>query len=551
VALLACAAFTLVGCARAVSVNDPGVPGPGGFLRIGTIGTVNSVNPWITEDTLGEDLIADIYPKLLQYQLPSLKFEADFASRWTLSSDGLTWTFTTAPNAQWSDGRPLTAADAAWTISTMIRLKNGAAAEWDSAVMGMASAVAPNATTLVITYKKPSGDALANISSIPILPEHVWAAAAAGNGKALRGVSNQPKPGRPIVSGGPFMFVKYTYNQVIVLARNPKFYGPAAHIAGFGVELFQNDDALVAAMRAGEIDAATGNPNLPPTDIRPLRRNGMKIIAEPAVAFNDLIINTNPKKTSHRELLNPKVREAFEYATDRPTINKISYLGYAQAGQSIVPPASGSWYDPAVRPLPFDLAKAAALLDQAGDTMGSGGVRMADGHQMRYTVLLSSDNGGEGVRAGQIMSNDFAKIGVKLTFQVTDDDALNSAITADHYRKFDLAVWGWDTLLDPTYILDAMTCGEWYDNSDSGYCNQAYDKLYAEQAATTNAAARQKIVYQMQKIVANARPYIILQYLDVLEAWNPRWSNIVESPDGWFNSFSTDGQTSIRLARSS
>jgi peptide/nickel transport system substrate-binding protein len=146
------------------------------------------------------------------------------------------------------------------------------------------------------------------------------------------------------------------------------------------------------------------------------------------------------------------------------------------------------------------------------------------------------------------MTTDFAKIGVKLTFQITDDDALNNDIFADHYRKFDLAMWGWDTFIDPSYILNVLTCSQWYDNSDSGYCNPTYDRLYKEQGATTNVAKRIKIVYRMQRILANARPYIVLQYLDVLEAWKTRWTDIVESPDGWFNQFSSDGQTSIRLA---
>jgi peptide/nickel transport system substrate-binding protein len=538
-------------CDRGFSLNDPGVPGPGGFLRIGSIAALNSMNPWITDDQLALDMQSDMYPRLIQYNLSTLDFEPDFATSWTLSNHSLTYTFKTQPNAEWSDGSPLTAKDAAWTISTMVRLHSGAAALWASAVGGVVSAKAPNLTTLVITYRRPQGDALANLEQIPILPEHVWARYAVGKGKALRSVPNVPTHGHPVVSGGPFMFVKYTYNEAIVFARNPHYYGREPHIAGFGVELFSNDDALVAAMRAGEVDAGMGDPNLPPTDVRPLKRGGFRIIAKPSVAFNDLIINTNPKLTNHRELLNPNVRKAFEYATDRQTIDDVAYLGYATAAQSIVTPATGKWYNPAVKPLPYDIAKANALLDAAGYKLGSNGIRVADGQPMSYTVYLSQDNGGEGVRTGQIMTNDFRKIGVKLSFQYTDDDALNDDLTGDHYRKFDLGMWGWDTFIDPSYILDAMTCSQWYDNSDSGYCNPTYDKLYKEQGATTNVAKRRKIVYRMQKIVADARPYIVLQDVDVLEAWNPRWTDIVVSPDGFFNQFSSDGQTSIRLASSS
>jgi hypothetical protein len=51
----------------------------------------------------------------------------------------------------------------------------------------------------------------------------------------------------------------------------------------------------------------------------------------------------------------------------------------------------------------------------------------------------------------------------------------------------------------------------------------------------------------MQRMLFDARPYIILQYLDVLEGWNPRWCDVTVSPDGWMNALSNDGQTSIRL----
>jgi peptide/nickel transport system substrate-binding protein len=548
VAVVVCALLGASGCARTVSLTDPGISGPGGFLRIGTIAVVNSLDPWITDDQIALDLQSDMYPRLLQYNLKTLRFEPDFALRWSRSDGGKKITFTTVPGAEWSDGTPLTAADAAWTIETMIRLKHGAASLWASAVAAATSAKATSPTTVTVTYRRASADALANLEQIPILPEHVWAKYAAGTGRALRTIPNTPKSGQPIVSGGPFTFVKYTFDQVMVFERNPHYYGRPAHIAGFGVELFSNDDALVAAMRAGEVDAAMGDPNLPPTDVRPLQKGGFRIISPPAVSYNDLIINTNPQKVDHRELLNPLVRKAFEYATDRPEIDRIAYLGYAQVGSSIVPPASGHWYDPKIKPLPFDLAKANAILDSLGYKRGSDGIRIANGHPMEYTVDVSQDNGGEGIRTGEIMAADFDKIGIKLSFVPTDDNALNSDLTGDHYRKFDLAMWGWDTFIDPTYILDAMTCSQWYDNSDSGYCNKTYDRLYAKQSVTTNPKKRLAIVYRMQRIVFNARPYILLQYLEALEAWNPRWADVTVSPDGWFNQLSSDPQTSIRVA---
>jgi peptide/nickel transport system substrate-binding protein len=530
----------------ACSQGTSGGSGSSAFLRVGTIAALNSLNPWITFDQLSLDLQSDIYPRLVQYNLHTLDFEPDFATRWTLSADGRTLTFFTRPHAEWSDGKPLTAQDAAWTINTMVRLQNGSAAMWASTVSDVTRATATNPTTLTVYYRSVVADPLANLEQIPILPEHIWGPLAVGHGKALRTASNQPTPAHPVVSGGPFTLVKYTYQQALVLERNPRYYGPPAHLSGFGIELFSNDDALVAAMRAHQVDVATGDPNLPATDARPLRTAGLKIVAVPSVAYSDLIINTNPAKTGHRELLNPLVREAFEYATDRATIDKIAYLGYAQPGGSIVPPATGNWSDPAIHPLPFSLTKANQLLNQAGYRRGPGGIRVADGHPMSYTVLLSTDNGPEGMSTGQIMTADFAKIGVTLNFQPTSDNALNSAIYANHYRNFDLAMWGWDTFIDPDYILDVLTCSQWYNNSDSGYCNHDYDRLYAEQTAMTNPAKRLQLVNQMQRMIFNARPYIILNYDSVLEGWSPGWCDVTVSPDGWMTQLSSVGQTSIR-----
>ncbi|HUY98150.1 MAG TPA: peptide ABC transporter substrate-binding protein [Verrucomicrobiae bacterium] len=538
-------AVIAAGCGSAGATARLTAARPIPLLRVGTIGSIQSLDPWVTQDTLSFDIFTDIYPKLVQYDLATVKLEPDFASHWRLSQAGRILTLTTRPHARWSDGQPLTARDAAWTIGTMVKDQNGAAAAWSSAIAGIATVRAPSANTLVITYRQPVADALSSLEQIPILPEHVWSRYPA---KRLIRVANAPTAGHPIVSGGPFTFVKYVSGQVALFARNRDYFGAPAHIPGFGIEFFSNDDAMVAALEAGEIDAATGNPNLPPTDVRPLRRHGFRIAIRPAVAFNDLIINTNPRLTNHRELLNPMVRKAFEYATDRTTMDRIAFLGYAVPGASIVPPATGMWSNPAIRPLPYDLGAANRLLDRAGYRRGAGGIRVADGHPMAYTLLLSPDNGGEGLRSAEIMATDFAKIGVQIKVQTVDDSTLNNDIYADHYRKFDLAMWGWDAYIDPSYILSVVTCGQYYNNSDSGYCNHAYDHLFARQSVAVSQAERIRLVYAMQRVVYNARPYIVLQYLDVIEGWSRRWRAPQESPGGFLNSLSSSPLTTIRPA---
>src|SRR5437762_4816481 len=99
----------------------------GGVFRMGTSSTIDSLNPFIAFQSDAYTTFEYIYPTLVQYT-PSLKIVENFARSWKTSPDGRTWTFTTQPNAKWSDGKPLTAADAAWTFSTIQKFADGATA---------------------------------------------------------------------------------------------------------------------------------------------------------------------------------------------------------------------------------------------------------------------------------------------------------------------------------------------------------------------------------------------------------------------------------------
>src|SRR5262249_34694610 len=159
-----------------------------------------------------------------------------------------------------------------------------------------------------------------------------------------------------------------------------------------GLQFFGTYDAEITALKSGQLD---GIEVVPPTSVGTLKTAGFVVRENPGNYFDDFIINSNPQQDpSHRELLNPLLRQAFDYAINRQAIVKTSLLGYGQPGSSIVPPATGHWYNPLVRPTPFNLAKAAQLLDQAGFKMGPNGVRIADGHPMSYTIIMPADTTG-------------------------------------------------------------------------------------------------------------------------------------------------------------
>ena len=515
---VALAAVALVAAACGTSSN--GGATEGGVYRLGSASSIDSLNPFVAFQEDAYSTFEIIYPYLVQYN-SSLQFVPDFARSWQESDGGRVWTFHTQPNAKWSDGKPLTAADAAWTYSTILKFQNGPTANTAGDVAHMKSATAPNATTVVITYKQPVANVLSQLQQVPILPEHVWAKYAAGNGKALTTFTNPA----PIVSGGPFTLVKYTPKQIVLFKRNPRFYGPKPHIDGLGLQFFGTYDAEITALKSGQLD---GIEVVPPTSVADLKKAGFVVRESQGDYFDDFIINSNPQQdASHKELLNPLLRQAFDDAIDRAQIVKTSLLGYGQAGSSIIPPATGHWNDPSVKPATFSLAKANALLNQAGYKMGPNGVRIADGHPMSYQVIMPADTtGGYGDRSFAIIQGDFQKIGVQLNPKNLDNSAAYSAVTADHYRSFELSMWDWQPLIDPDFELSVLTCGAWNVWNDTGYCDKSYDQLYQAQGATMAPAQRQHVVYEMQQMIATQRPYLVIDYADLIEAHSTHWTDL-------------------------
>lgn len=528
-------------------------PGPSGFLRIGSMGQIDSLNPFVSFNSDPITLFEYEYPFLLQYKTPELTFAPYFGTSWEQSADGKTWTFHTVPNVKWSDGQPLTAEDAAWTFSTILKYAKGPTANSAGYLLHMTKAVATDANTLVVTYEQPVANVLEQLSSIPILPEHVWSKYATGDGKGLKEYADIPENGNPVVSGGPFMMTQYKPNQVVTMEVNPNWYGQKPYITGFGLEYFATDDAAVQSLKTNQIDVIWQG--VPTTAVDALRQAGMTVSITPATTFHELNINSNPKKTTNPELQDPAVRDAMSHAIDFDSIVKTAWDGYAQPGYSLIFPASGNaqgtdqpWTDPSLKPPTFDISLANQILDQAGYKIGPDGYRIANGHPMQYQVVFPHNELGAGMRMFQIIQADFKQIGIGITAQVLNDSAAWNAETKDHYTSYDMSIWDWGCSTDPDCILSVLTCDNWYTWNDAGYCNKEYDKLYSEQGTAIKVQDRLKIVYQMQQIVYRDKPFIVLMYEDNRVAWSPKWTGFSPSPQGEFSNYSLQSLLNAHLA---
>src|SRR3954469_432329 len=442
-------ALAATGCGGSSSSENNSNASGSGTFRLGTASGIDSLNPYVAFNQDAYSAFEYTYPILVQYD-SHLHYAPFFATSWHASKDGKSWTFKTQAHAKWSDGKPLTAADAAWTINTDVKYKDGATANVAGLVSHITGAKAPNATTLVVNYDgrvNPSW-VLGQFQQYAILPQHIWAQHLGKKGAGLKTFPNSA----PIVGSGPFNLVRFKMNDIALFQRNASYWGPKPKIDVFGLQQYSNDDAMITALKAHDLDAVE---SVPATTMKTLRGSGFVVQDVKGLDQTDFIINSNPKKKKHRELLNLKVKEAFDHAIDRKKIISVVYLGAAQLPSSIVPnPAGAGWHNTQLKTPGFNIALANQILDKLGYKKGPGGIRVAKGQKMSYNVIIPTDVQSL-PRTFQIIQADFAKIGVQLKEQALDSTAAFDKMIGPNttYQGFDIAMWDWTALIDPDFML--------------------------------------------------------------------------------------------------
>jgi peptide/nickel transport system substrate-binding protein len=494
----------------------------GGIFRIGSLNTIDSLNPFVAFNENAYVAFVETMPVLVEYDSKLSKIVGDWASSWETSPDGKIWTFHLKPG-KWSDGTPLTAEDAVWTCDTDIKYADGPAASHAVFLSHASKCEAPDPQTLVITYEKAVANVLPQLQQWFVLPKHVWQNYTGHNGKDLK--TYKPESQLPIVSAGPFKITKYDKKGTTIFEKNPSYYGEP-NVDAVGLQIFQNQDAMVSALRSGELDFVDG---LPSNVVKDFESNPkFEVHRNPGFQVNDFIFNSNPKKPKHRELLDPKVREAFAHAIDKQQIADVVFAGNAKPVVSIVAPITGKWMNTDLDPEKYDPDLANQLLDEAGYPKGSDGIRTAGDHKMQYEMITPTSL--EGInREFEIVQKNLADVGVKVSQKALDDTTAFEEIGAPDwkYEKFDLALWDWVGYLDPDFVLSVIACNQYGNWSDTGYCNPEYDQLYKEQGVAIDPEKRKQIVWQMQEIMQRDRPYIQLVNLELITANSKNWGDVL------------------------
>ena len=524
---------------------------PGGELTftVGTISDMKSVSPFKACCGPEYEMMMLVYDQLLNFDKDTLGASPGIAESWEKNEDATEWTFRLTPGMKWSDGEPVTSEDVKFTIDYVINNRPNAFSTYypgdDPQTTPKETPTVETPDDLTVVYKTVV-PTLAPVMPqwVPILPAHIWS--------EYEGDIKAAKEARmiPSVGTGPFVLTDWKEGQFWTFGKNPYWRGQEPAIDKIVFRVFDAPESMVQALKAGETDFAE---DIPPALFDQLVKEKDPAIetwvASPAYMDNLAFGLWQPSlgdhyegsqgetPTNHPALLDPQVRVAIAKAIDKETlVDKVS-LGYATPGDSIILPRDRWHWDPKAAgntTQDFDPAEAIRILDEAGykDTDGDGVREMPDGTNPLIFQFLTLTDSTTSEPEGQYIKGWLADIGIKVELKPV---TTGKAYDAWYAHDYDAYIWGWGPDPDPDFMLSIFTtesCDVW---SDGCYSNPEFDKLYEEQRLATDEAERTEIVNQMQEIIYNDVPEVILLYVNDLQAWRKdRWTGMVPqpSPDG-------------------
>lgn len=477
------------------------------------IDDIISMDPGEAFEFSAAEVTGNTYNLLVRLDLDDTsRVVGDIAESWTVSDDGMVYTFKLKPGLKFASGNPITAADVAYSFERVIKLdKSPAFIIGQFGINGdnvAEKAKAVDDTTFQFTVDKPYAPSFvlnclsATVGAVvdsKLVKEHAVAVTPSDDYKWDNDFGNGWLKTN-YAGSGPFKLREWRANEVVVLERNDNYWGEKAPLARVIYRHMKESSAQRLALEAGDIDVAR---NLEPNDLD-------------AIASNpDLTTASAPKGTIYYISLNqknetlakPEVRQAFKYLVDYDALGSTILKGIGEIHQTFLPDGDLGYLDE--NPYKLDVAKAKELLEKAG---------LKDGFSVTMDVRVGQPTTG----MAESIQQTAAQAGIKIELIPGDG---KQTLTKYRARNHDIYIgqWGQD-YFDPN--SNAQTFASNPDNSDDGKTKtlawrNAWDipDLTQETEAALlekDSEKRAQMYKDLQRKVLETSPFVIIhQQLEV------------------------------------
>jgi peptide/nickel transport system substrate-binding protein len=486
-------------------------------LRVAIIGDESTLNPYTyVTGYPGWNLLTLQYDTLYQLDMNGVP-QPWLVTAAETSEDGLMVTLDLREDVSWHDGEPLTAEDVKFTFDNFVVNTQG---RFTRALRPVASTEVEGDYRVIITLAAPAPSLqLSTLADVPIMPQHIWAEIENPAEHIFEEVTN--------IGTGPYKLVEYEPEQFYRFEANADYFAGAPNVAELVLVKFADDAGALAALRGGEVDMI----------VRPVAPEQIELLAaQPGLAVQQGALYTTQMityDTQRAPFDRLEVRQAMALAIDRQDLVDTVYLGAATLGNlGWIHPAS-PYYNPDITAT-YDPAAAQQLLEEAGIVDSDGdGVREVDGTPIAFEFLV---NGSDSLRLrlAELISQMLLEVGIQANVtaveQATWEEAVWPGFDVANGRNYEMAMWGWSAPIqaDPVRFPNLVHSDVAIGNSNlSGFVNADADALGSAIISEPDEATRIELVQELQVLVAEQLPFIMLLYPDGAYAYS------AESYDGW------------------
>ncbi len=494
-------AAAVAACGASSPSSSGGKPaGPSGTLTISNEQgqlwscSFNPFNPSVNALSVGP-----VYePLVFVNALQNAKASPWLAAAWTWSDSNRVITFTIRKGVKFSDGTPMTAADAVFTFNLLKKFK---ALDLNAIWSVLSSVTQQGSDKVVVTFKNQAVPYFYYIADqVPVVPKHIWSTIA----NPVNYKDDSP------VGTGAFMVKPCSPQNITYVANKNYWQAGKPKIAKVLYPAFTSNDPANTFLATGQ--AQWGSQFIPNIKAFYTSKSSDNHYWFPPIANVTLIPNLTVPG-----LNNVAVRQAMAYAIDRNKVSQIGEYGYEPASNqtAIVTPTFSSWMDSSAAAkynYGYNPAKAQQILTAAGFKKGSDGIFASpSGKKLSFTVI---NIGGysDWVASMRVIQQGLKAVGIQVTANnLSQNDFLSRLYDGSYELAYNNQTGGpspYYELRQWLYSANSAPIGKQAASNWERYSNAATDRLIDQYGTTTDTAAQHQIVNQLQQVMLKDVPVI-------------------------------------------
>lgn len=475
----------------ACTVGQPGAKRGGTFV-LGLVAEPTSLDPAQLTDINSMRVLSSLYDTLIRFDEGSFDLKPALATKWTISPDGLTYTFELRKDVKFHDGTAFNAPAVKFNFDRMLDPKHEFADTGPFPFGGfyygsVKETKVVDDSTVQIVLKQPYSPLL---NSLTLNQGRIVSPAAVQ--KSRKDFGQHP------VGTGPFKFVSWEQGVRVTVERNPDHWGGAPLLDKIVFRPIPDEQTRFTELRSGGADAIV---DVPPDNVAQVKSdNRFQFLSQPGPHIWWVTLNVTKPPFD-----NLKVRQAVAHATNRESIAKDILKDTGTVANGPIPPAIKWAYTDDVPKYPYDPNKAKQLLAEAGLPNG-------------FSAVFWIPESGSGMQSPKSMATamqaDLAKVGIKVDIKTFEWGAYLGKYGKGMLKEADMAALSF--MLDPgdpapmlSLVADSKAASP--DGFNAGYYKSAaVDKLLQQAVATTDQAERGKLYQQVSKQMATDLPWIFI-----------------------------------------